>query len=416
MKVAVLCKSDQAGGAAVTSRRLTEALIAQGIDATLLVEEKKTALKFVDATNMSLLEKYAFLKERLHIYVSDGFSRKNLFRIDTGEAGLPLWRNPVVKEADAVIINWVNQGMLSLKGVDKICRMGKKILWVMHDMWNFTGICHHSMGCKHYESECGNCFLLGRKASPTDLSHKIWEKKKKLYDKADIDFVAVSSWLEGLARKSSLLHNRKIHLIHNAFPQQTVSGEKHDPYGLLFIAARLDDPIKGIETLREGLRILAGKYPELARKVTLHLIGGVKDEKNIRDFAVNAQWHGRIDSPAKMKKVYEGAAVVISTSHFENLPGTLVEGQAYGCVPIAFDRGGQKDIIDHLSTGYLMPWSDDILQRGEVLAEGLAWALSCPDDIREKMRENVESKFSYNKIAGDYVRIFKKSFDKSQKR
>lgn len=409
MKVAVLCKSDQTGGAAVTSRRLTEALIAYGVDATLLVLDKRSGLPFVKRLDFPIRKKATFLKERLHIYIANGFSRDNLFKIDTGEAGLPLWQHPDVKAADAVIINWVNQGMLSLDGVAKLCRDGKKVIWTMHDMWNLTGICHHSMGCTRYESQCGRCFLLGRKASAVDLSYKVWSKKRGLYANNTIEFVAVSSWLQHLAKKSSLLSTRDVHLIPNAFPieenKEYNTDTQRDSHAVLFVAARIDDPIKGIETLKEGMAALARRHPDVASKVTLHLIGAVKDEQKLQGFAVKTRFHGRIDSPPIMKKAYEGAAAVVSTSHFENLPGTLVEGQAYGCVPVAFDRGGQRDIITHLSTGYLMDWSDDVTLRGQAVADGLLWAFARNEDTRRRMRLNVKSKFSYTKVAEEYVRL-----------
>ena len=409
MKVAVLCKSDSTGGAAVTSRRLTEALNANGVQATLLVLETKSGSRYVEKARFPLLETWSFLKERLHIYFADGFSRTNLFKIDTGECGLPLWRHPVVKEADAVILNWVNQGMLSLKGVRKILAMGKKVVLTMHDMWNFTGVCHHAMECRRYLDECGCCPLLGRNATPEDLSHKIWRKKKALYTPSDITFVAVSSWLENCARNSSLLAYQEIKRIPNAFPTEDICPTRglspRDPYRILFVAARLDDSIKGLETLKKAFDILADKQPELARKLTLVLIGDVKTPGSIEGFAVNTKYKGRVDDPEMMRQAYGKASVVVSASHFENLPGTLIEGQAYGCVPVAFDRGGQRDIIDHLSTGFLAPWSSDVTSRASALADGIAWAIGRTDDIRQKMRESVIDKFSYNKIANEYIRL-----------
>ena len=412
MRVAVICKSDQTGGAAVTSRRLTEALNAHGFNARMIVVEKKSGSPFVRQAPWPHRQKWAFLKERLHIYIADGFSKANLFKIDTGEEGLPLWRLPEVRDAEAVILNWVNQGMLSLKGVERLVREGKKVIWTMHDMWNFTGICHHAMGCDHFKRECGNCFLLGRKASPGDLSLRIWQRKRELYDLDGIQFVAVSRWLLDLAKQSSLLGSRKIHHIPNAFPlDETADMEdlKKTPRDrrILFVAARLDDPIKGIGTLREAIRIFNSRYPEEAADTSLHLVGGVKDTRELEGFDVRTEWHGSVDDGDRMRRLYASSAAVVSTSHFENLPGTLIEGQAYGAVPVAFNRGGQPDIVDHLSTGYLAPWIDDLSMRAANIADGLHWALAQGEEIREKMRKSVIDKFSYDKIAGEYARILK---------
>ena len=73
-----------------------------------------------------------------------------------------------------------------------------------------------------------------------------------------------------------------------------------------------------------------------------------------------------------------------------------MEGQAYGCIPVAFDHGGQRDIIDHTTTGWLVPWDDDPTVRANSLAEGIIGAAAHAGDMQmlKAMRLSVESKFS----------------------
>ena len=411
MKVAVLCLSDSVGGAAITSRRLTEALIRKGVDASLVVVRKGSDRPYVIKAPFPLRRRWTFLSERAGIYLANGFSRKNLFKIDTGAKGLPLWKIPAVKDADAVIINWVNQGMLSLKGVERLVRMGKRVIWTMHDMWNFTGICHHSFACRNFTRECGSCFLLGRRASPSDLSHRIWKKKKALYSSGKIKFVAVSSWLMTLARESSLLCNANLTLIPNAFPDvdrflSSYPAVRH-PFAIIFVAARLDDPIKGLDILRQGISAFRHLYPRIAGESVLRLVGDVKDPAALKGFEIETEYLGPIHDERLMAQAYMESAVVISTSLFENLPGTLVEGQAFGCIPVAFDRGGQRDIIQHQSTGFLVPWTDDETIRATDIADALNRALTHSDDIRPLMAESVRQKFSYDAVAKQYLTLLK---------
>ncbi|MDE6810713.1 MAG: glycosyltransferase, partial [Muribaculaceae bacterium] len=91
--------------------------------------------------------------------------------------------------------------------------------------------------------------------------------------------------------------------------------------------------------------------------------------------------------------------VVISSSLFETLPGTLIEGQASGCIPVTFGRGGQRDIIDHMKNGYIAEYKNS-----KSLAEGIIWALSRPVD-REELHNHVETKFSSKIIARRYMRL-----------
>lgn len=127
MKIAIVNKSDSTGGAAVVSRRLMEALRAAGADARMLVTEKLTDSTYVERAASKARVMLPFLEERLKIFVANGFDRSTLFKIDTASDGLPLWRHPLVEGADAVLLNWVNQGMLSLKGIRKIAALGKPV-------------------------------------------------------------------------------------------------------------------------------------------------------------------------------------------------------------------------------------------------------------------------------------------------
>ncbi|MDE5880820.1 MAG: glycosyl transferase, partial [Muribaculaceae bacterium] len=155
MKIVIINKSDSTGGAAVVSHRLMEALRGIGVDARMLVVEKLTDSPYVELAASSRVVRKSFLAERLKIFIANGLNRSTLFKIDTASDGLPLWNHPLVRDADAVLLNWINQGMLSLQGVEKILRLGKPVVWTMHDMWCMTGVCHHAGECSHYLKECG---------------------------------------------------------------------------------------------------------------------------------------------------------------------------------------------------------------------------------------------------------------------
>ena len=203
MKVVIINKSDSTGGAAVVSYRLMKALCDAGVDARMLVAEKLRDDPRVAVAASNLRLRTSFLRERLGIFLRNGMNRDTLFKIDTASCGVPLYRHPWVKEADVICLNWINQGMLSLREIGKIMEMGKPVVWTMHDMWNFTGVCHHAGECPGYLSRCADCPLLARKWAVKSLAMSTWERKHKLYSGAGkIHFVAVSNWLAYRARKS----------------------------------------------------------------------------------------------------------------------------------------------------------------------------------------------------------------------
>ncbi|ROS85625.1 glycosyltransferase [Muribaculaceae bacterium Isolate-036 (Harlan)] len=417
MKIALICKSDSTGGAAVVTFRLMNALRANGMDARMIVTEKKSGSPHVieaASQNKSLVP---FLAERLRIFAGNGFNRKTLFRIDTASDGLPLHRIPFVREADVICLNWVNQGVVSLKGIRKLAALGKPLVWTMHDMWNMTGICHHAGYCQKFlgpRGECGDCPLLEHKASKNDLSHKVWQHKRNLYDSVNINFVAVSTWLADTARKSSLMHDSDISVIPNAFdtttislPTKTAVSGNRDSARIIFGAARIDDPVKDHHTLVEATKILADKYPQEAKRLELVTFGSLKDPDALKGVAIRHTHLGRI-SPEEIRDIYESGSVVVSTSEWETLPGTLIEGQAWGCVPVALDHGGQPDIIDHLSTGYLAPWSDNRKENALRIAEGILWGINNRNSVIQTMQQSVIEKFAENTVAEKYIRLFRK--------
>ena len=91
---------------------------------------------------------------------------------------------------------------------------------------------------------------------------------------------------------------------------------------------------------------------------------------------------------------------MLATALYETLPGTLIEGQAAGCTPVTFGRGGQSDIVDHGKSGYIAEY-----RNAESVAEGIIQALEKPAD-REMLHEQVRSRFASDVIAKRYIELF----------
>lgn len=419
MKVVIINKSDRTGGAAIVSYRLMKSLRQIGVDARMLVVEKLSDNYYVDSVASPYKAYRYFLSERLKIFFNNGFNRNDLFKVDIASDGLPLHKHEWVKEADVVCLNWINQGMLSLKQIKKISKMGKPIVWTMHDMWNLTGICHHSGSCDNFKDHCGNCKFLGSRKSINDISQKIWLKKKNLYDAANITFVAVSNWLAERCNMSSLMKDKKVMVIPNAFPINKERDKLSKPgktgiHNIVMGAARLDDHIKGLPVLIEATKIIARQHPELLDRLKLVTYGDIRYPEKYDGIALNHEHLGVIGHEKDVNDIYKESSVVVSTSHYETLPGTLIEGQAYGCIPVSFNHGGQSDIIEHLVTGYLAEYSKDLNTAAQRIADGIIWAIeqadnidnSNPDNIIARMHNNVYSKFSGTEVARTYKELF----------
>jgi glycosyltransferase involved in cell wall biosynthesis len=409
MKVVVVNHSDMQGGAAIVSLRLVHALQDAGVDARMLVIDKQSDDDLVGMMGGKWRNKWNFLAERLGVFLRNGMRRDTLFKIDTGSHGINLVSHPWVKDADVVCLNWVNQGTFSLKGVEQLAKSGKPIVWTMHDMWNCTGVCHYSFECERYKEQCHSCPLLETKGN--DLSTTIQEKKHRLYEQVPIHFVAVSHWLAECCRQSTSMIDCDLSVIYNAFPindfncTRLTGGFEGIPADMKIVvmgARRLDVEVKGFKELIETTQYIADNKPELARKIHLVLYGDLHDKTLLSKIKIPCTYLGTIASTEQLSRLYRHSDIVLSTALYENLPGTLIEGQASGCVPVTFGMGGQADIVEHLKTGYIAEYKDPAS-----VAQGIEWAIGA-DVSREFLHSEVERKFAASKIALQYIELFER--------
>ena len=407
MKVVVINHSDMQGGAAIVSLRLVHALQDAGVDARMLVIDRQSDDALVGVMGGKWRNKWNFLAERLGVFLRNGLRRDTLFKIDTGSHGINLVSHPWVKDADVVCLNWVNQGTLSLKNVKQLAQAGKPLVWTMHDMWNCTGVCHYSFECERYKEKCHSCPLLETKGN--DLSTVIQEKKRRLYEQAPIHFVAVSHWLAECCQQSTAMRDSRLSVIYNAFPindfdcsrlEGGFEGIPSDKKIIVMGARRLDVEVKGFKELIETSQYIARNKPELAARIHLVLYGDLHDKSLLSKIEIPCTYLGTIASTQQLSSLYRHSDIVLSTALYENLPGTLIEGQASGCLPVTFGKGGQADIVDHLKTGYIAEYKD-----AASVAQGIEWAIDAGVS-REFLHSEVQRKFAAPKIAQQYIDLF----------
>ena len=411
MKIAIINKSDLNGGAAVVSYRLMNALRAHGVDAKMLVSEKLGNDANVVCYANACKDRYAFFAERLQIFLQNGFSRENLFKVDTADFGRDISSHPIVQDADVIMLNWINQGAVSLDCVKQLCATGKPVIWTMHDMWECTGVCHHAYECDRYKQSCGKCMYL-KSTSDGDLSRRTWLKKKEVFSAPNLHFVAVSNWLGGKCRESGLLGDKNVVVIPNTIAVDDYSFVRRsnvdfeipqDRKVLVMGAARLDDPVKGFPLLLGSFKWLKASKPEVAKKLHLILFGSIRDASLLLEIDIPFTYLGSIEEK-RVKDVLAHADVVLSSSFYETLPGTLIEGMAAGCVPVTFGNGGQGDIVEHLRTGYIADYKSH-----EDFARGIEWAINA-DISRETLHNEMKTRFSPPVIVEKYLSMINHNF------
>ncbi len=407
MIVLIVSTHDKLGGAAIAAYRLMEALNKNGAEASMLVLNKKSNNPKVVQVGSNLMNKVGFIKERLTIFIKNDFSKKNLFDISIANTGVSIINLPEFKRADIIHLHWINQGMLSIKEIGEILATGKKVVWTMHDMWPFTGICHHSGSCNHFEKECGQCPYL-KSPNEKDISYSTYQQKLTAYSKGKIHFVACSNWLRDLALKSLLTTNHKVSSIPNPIntttyrPKDKTSLRKLmnlpiDKKIILFVAAKVSDKRKGIDYLIEASKILAKQENNY-----MFLIAGSDGEEVMSKLALPVK-NAHYVAQEEMPNMYNVADVFVTPSLQENLPNTIMESMSCGTPCIGFNIGGIPEMIDHKQNGYIAQYKD-----AEDLANGIRWILDEADSaqLSENARNKVINNYSESQIAMKYLAIY----------
>ena len=409
MKVLLVNTSYGAGGAAVAARRLMEALMQNGAEASMLVRDGEAADK-VRVLPCRWLTQWHFLWERLVLLVRLGFRRKHLFDIDAGISGTDITRLREFREADVIHLHWVNQGMLSFSDLRKIIRSGKPVVWTMHDAWPSTAICHLTLGCRQFTSQCRQCKYLGHDSS---WLAKVWRRKRQILEKGDISFVACSRWLEGEAKASAMLRGQHIVSIPNCIDTRLFSpGDRlearreenlpQDRRLVLFVCQRVTNAYKGMDYLIEACRQLADAHPTMKDEVSVVLLGSHADEV-ASQLPFPAIAVGYVNDEQRMARLYRSADVFVLPSLSENLPNTIMEAMACGVPCLGFRVGGIPEEIDHLRTGYVARYRD-----AEDLAHGLRWLLYEADGkaLAKECVRKVEQCYSQAAVAVKYTEVY----------
>ncbi|MCG8474561.1 MAG: glycosyltransferase [Cytophagales bacterium] len=411
MKIAFLNTFAETGGAAVAANRIHDALADKGVSVRGVVQFRENSER-----------DYAFIKggmfrlavEKAHFL----FFEKNKsirYKFSTGFTGKDLSDHPFIAEADIIHLHYVNLGFLSLKGLGKLASLGKPVIWTMHDMWPFTGGCHHSQECVNYEQACGNCKYL-RFPGSRDLSHRIWKKKNEIFRAGNFHLVGVSQWVARLAEESSLGKHVAVSSIPNPLNVQVFQpkekGELKEAFSIdkeklviSFAAFNLDDPRKGFGLFLQAMNRLLVAFPDLKNSVKLLVVGKASQKEKIYSSGLDVCYLGLVSGEENMAKVYQASDLYVTSSLDENFGCTIMEALACGTPVVAFPSGGTPELVRDRETGLLADHGSD-----ESLAEKIGEMIK-NDALRtacgERGAKEIDQKYSPSIIADQYIDLYK---------
>jgi len=409
MKILHINKYDTLGGAARATYNIHKGLRRKGVDSKILVSRKDTTDPNVVLERYSESRYYRILRGKIS-KLPFLFYKHRLQFLSKSFAYLP---NPNLigtvrkMNPDIVHLHSITGGFLSTKDISQLSDY--KIVWTLHDMWPFTGLCHYAMNCNKFEKNCGKCPQL-KSDNPNDISSIQFKIKLKSYSNLDINIVAISKWLEEKAKSSNLFGKFPIRTIPNSlditkFKPTSSKSNLFKRYNIpknipiILTGGRLSDPLKGKLFIEEIVKV---SY-KINKNYCLVNFGDAKIQSR-HEYAkiINI---GYIRDFNDLIDLLIYSDITLFPSIQEGFGRLIFESMASGTPVVAFNTTGPKGIIKHKKDGYLAK----LLDLND-LVNGINWVLEKTQEeyhfISEEAKSNVK-RFDNDVITNQYIKLYK---------
>ena len=423
-KILSVCTSDVFGGAARAAYRIHQSLKMLGVDSHMFVKDKGSQDSDVIPL-ASFVPQNSFYKtfDLVRTKISNKIShyrwnrypnRDKVFMSDLRATDI---HGALQKlDYDVLHLHWINQRFISLDKLPK----DRPIVWTLHDSWPFCGVCHYFNDCTRYQTACGNCPYL-HSSNENDLSHQIWSKKFLAYKDLDLHIVTPSRWLGDCAKKSSLLGRFPVTVIPNSLDteifrpmgeeeqssewtdlRESTAGKKVVLYGAV---GATTDIRKGYDKLLGALQYM--EKNGMADDLQLVVFGACSSDLNI-DANIPIHYVGYVSETEELVSLYNMADVMVVPSLSENLSCAIMESLSCQTPVVAFNIGGNSDMIDHQINGYLAKEKDNV-----DLARGILWCLDNNEGNHLGIdgRKKVIEKFAPEVVGKQYLDLYISAYE-----
>lgn len=371
----LISHSDLNGGAARAAMRLHLALLDHDVGSRMRVTRRYSDLSSIDSpigTREQIAVRLRNLANRMVMRQQHTTNEAPHF-----PALFPssLLRESALADVDLVHLHWVSGGCLS---IGEIGRIGKPLVWTLHDMWPFCGAEHYAPDGEH--ARWREDYRPGNRPaghSGLDIDRWTWERKLRAW-KQPITLVAPSHWLADCARGSALMHDWPVTVIPNVLDTR-----QFQPWPKPLARRILGLPeavplivfgaIAGGRDPRKGWDLLQAALPRVARDIpdAECVIFGQSAPSEEPSIGIPIHWLGHLADDTTLSLVYSAADVMVVPSRQEAFGQTGSEAQSCGCPVVAFRGTGLPDVVDDRKTGYLAEPYD-----ADDLANGIGWVLA----------------------------------------
>ncbi len=406
MKIAFINKYDTTGGAAIAALRLARCLEQRHqAEIRFLVGKKNGSDPRVRATRDPGLQQ--FLERGINL-VSGWLGFQYYF--------FPFSSSRILRELrrfqpDVISLHNIHGGYFDTGLLQKLGGIAP-VLWTLHDMWAITANAAHTFGNEQFKQmEPGKGEHRSFPRTGINRGQALLSRKKKIYSRSNLSFVAPSQWLYDLARQSPALEGKRIAQIPNGLDLGAFSpgnrrrarlglGIGPESIVLCFSSEKLfSSPYKGGKELLEILRLLDQK-PEFPLHILM--MGAEKLPLDFRHLTITHT--GYLKEEQEMVRCYQASDLFIYPTRADTLPSSLMEATACGLPAISFDVGGCGEIITEGENGMLIPPGEIGGFVQAILRLGKDAALR--EKFSGKARQAAVLRFDIRQAADAYFRLF----------
>jgi glycosyltransferase involved in cell wall biosynthesis len=224
-------------------------------------------------------------------------------------------------------------------------KLGKSLVFTMHDERLSTGGCHYSGNCSKIQNDCRSCPIV------KPFFHAIPVRSLKasrdfMSLNTRIEVTAPSFWLAQKAELSPALKGRSVQVINNPIPEkffQLGVSEKESIGSTLkvgFISQDLWNPFKGFEIL---LTAIQSSDEATKRRIELKVATANQGVKLPNSLKVNFT-HPRTEE--ELSNFYRGIDILVVPSLEDNSPSVIGESLASGTPVIGTNTGGIPELLN----------------------------------------------------------------------
>lgn len=412
--------TSQEGGAAWCARRISNALVKEGVDSRMLFAHGTSLPAGIDGaiaerdkefwyTN-PIFAKVKHLLMRMPWYMDEEKMKKiieeknieHLYLHQPYSSFKKISHHCLIEWADIIHLHWVPDFVDYLTFFKDV---KKPIVWTLHDKYPAMGVQHYCSEFSPVPEELKEIDTLCRK-----IKRKGILKTKKLY------IVAISELMQQLCRESDVLEGLPCTLIHNGVDievfkptdsyhhtnQEVLASLPENTIKLMFSAFGIWDKNKGLDRVIEALEKVKNATD---KSISLIVVGNYSEINPKPSASFPIILTGLIREQGLLSSLYTSADFFILSSYEETFAQTPLEAMACGTPVISTPCSGASDLI--------RPFNGVICQGydSETLKEGILKALSTNYDSKT-IRDYIIENFEYSKIAKQYIELYNSILNK----